>query len=73
MTGGQYYIALDQQMLVQAYRQIDALEPELYESLSFRPRRAVFHFPLAIVALLLMLSIPLYILMGVQRLKGGNE
>lgn len=49
MTGGGFYQALDRSQLQQVYRDIAALEPEQYESLSFRPRRSLFHYPLGII------------------------
>lgn len=49
LTGGKYYQALDREQLLAAYRAITDLEPELYETLSYRPRHSLFHWPLAIV------------------------
>jgi Ca-activated chloride channel family protein len=47
LTGGGYYQALDRKQLEQAYRAINDLEPELFESLSHRPRTSLHHYPLA--------------------------
>ncbi|MFV2058233.1 MAG: hypothetical protein ACC707_17345, partial [Thiohalomonadales bacterium] len=49
ITGGGYYQALDRQQLQNAYKDISRLEPEDYETLSFRPRQSLFHYPLAII------------------------
>ncbi len=49
ITDGGYYQALDRPQLEQAYSAINALEPELFESLSHRPRYSLHHYPLAIV------------------------
>jgi len=49
LTGGQYYQALDREQLLAAYRTISDLEPELFETLSYRPRHSLFHWPLTIV------------------------
>lgn len=51
LTGGHYYQALDHKQLLDTYRDIDKLEPELFESLSYRPKHSLFHWPLAIVCL----------------------
>lgn len=51
LTGGKYYQALDRGQLLAAYRAITDLEPELYNTLSYRPRHSLFHWPLAIVCL----------------------
>jgi len=49
ITGGGYYQALDRDQLQNAYEDIARLEPEEYETLSFRPRQSLFHYPLAII------------------------
>lgn len=55
ITGGQYFEALEQQQLRQAYLAIGELEPELYETVSFRPRQSLHWVPLALVALAYLL------------------
>lgn len=52
VTGGKTFEALDQDQLRLAYRTIGKLEPELYESVSFRPRQSMHWLPLAIIILL---------------------
>jgi Ca-activated chloride channel family protein len=47
LTGGRYYQALDQRQLADAYRAIGELEPELYETISFRPRQSLHWVPVA--------------------------
>ena len=49
MTGGGFYQALDRAQLEQVYQAIAALEPEKYETLSFRPRQSLFHYPLGLI------------------------
>jgi Ca-activated chloride channel family protein len=49
ITGGSSYRALDRNQLQQIYKDIAELEPEEYETLSFRPRLSLHHYPLAIV------------------------
>jgi Ca-activated chloride channel family protein len=49
LTDGGYYQALDRQQLQQAYSAINALEPEQFETLSYRPRRSLHQYPLALV------------------------
>jgi Ca-activated chloride channel family protein len=51
-TGGAYFQAVDQQQLAKAYKDIATLEPELYESTSFRPRQSVHYIPVATAVLL---------------------
>lgn len=49
ITGGQFYQALDRPQLQQIYKDIAKLEPEEHETLSFRPRLSLHHYPLAII------------------------
>lgn len=48
-TGGESYQALNREQLEGVYRRIEALEPEEYQTLSYRPRQSLHHIPLAIV------------------------
>jgi Ca-activated chloride channel family protein len=52
VTGGKSYQALTRQELQQVYEEINALEPQLFESQSFRPRISVHHYPIIVVILL---------------------
>jgi Ca-activated chloride channel family protein len=45
-TGGRYYFAADRQELEQIYAQLDELNPRKIETLSYRPQRDLFHWPL---------------------------
>jgi Ca-activated chloride channel family protein len=49
ITGGGFYQALDRAELQKAYEDIARLEPEEFETLSYRPRYSLHHYPLAIV------------------------
>ncbi|MEP2533424.1 VWA domain-containing protein [Shimia sp.] len=51
-TGGQAFFADDSDALTQVYDRIDALAPRDIETLSHRPRNALFHWPLMLAALL---------------------
>jgi Ca-activated chloride channel family protein len=63
VSGGQYFQALDQQQLFEAYKAIAELEPELYETTSFRPRQSLHWLPIGIA----MLLYTLYHLLGAWR------
>jgi Ca-activated chloride channel family protein len=54
VSGGQTFQALDQEQLRQSYEAIAALEPELYETLSFRPRQSLHFAPIAAATMLFM-------------------
>lgn len=47
ITGGRTFQALDQDALNTAYQTIAELEPELYETISFRPRSSLHWLPIA--------------------------
>jgi Ca-activated chloride channel family protein len=49
LTDGGFYQALDRKQLEQAYGAINELEPEEFESLSYRPRRTLHYYPTGLV------------------------
>lgn len=49
LSGGDYYQALDRQQLQAAYQAITRLEPEEFETLTFRPRHSLHHYPLMLI------------------------
>jgi Ca-activated chloride channel family protein len=55
VTGGQTFEALNQRELQRAYRAIAELEPDLYETVSFRPRQSLHWLPVGIALLLYVL------------------
>lgn len=63
LTGGKYYRARKADELAKIYAEIDRLEPVESESLSFRPQRALFYYPLALGLLLI----------GVLSITGQNR
>lgn len=72
ITGGAFYQALDSAQLQQVYKDIAALEPEEYESLSFRPRQSLHHYPLSIIIIGYLLFFVLMTLRA-QSAKGQDE
>jgi Ca-activated chloride channel family protein len=63
-TGGLSFQALDREGLQAAYARINSLEPARYDSLSYRPRSSLFHLPLAAFAILYVIALPLFALLG---------
>ncbi|MGI9290747.1 MAG: VWA domain-containing protein [Gammaproteobacteria bacterium] len=61
ITGGQFFLALDRSELDDIYAELDRLEPAIVETVSYRPKRALFHYPLvgamALYALLALLML----------------
>lgn len=57
-TGGRFFVALNRSELETIYGELDALEPEKLDTVSYRPKRALFFYPLiAIVLLNLLLAL----------------
>ena len=52
VSGGKSFQALDQQELLQAYKTIAELEPELYETISFRPKQSLHWVPICVALIL---------------------
>jgi len=48
VSSGRAFQALDREQLRQAYEAIGELEPQLYETISFRPRQSLHWLPLAV-------------------------
>jgi Ca-activated chloride channel family protein len=64
VTGGQHFEVLDRDQLRQAYQAISELEPELYETTSFRPRQSLHWVPVGVVLCFYLL----YHLLGAWRI-----
>ena len=72
ITGGQVFQALDQEALKRAYSAIGELEPEMYESISFRPRESLHWLPICVAVLLYTV----YHVVGIWRTRrqwGANR
>ncbi len=47
VTGGEFFRGEDRESLEGIYHKLDELAPQNYESLSYRPKRPLYHWPLA--------------------------
>ncbi len=56
-TGGQYFYADDEDALEDIYQRIDAQNPRVAETQSYRPREGLSHYPLALVLFLILANI----------------
>jgi Ca-activated chloride channel family protein len=65
VTGGEFSQAMNREELEQVYRKLDELEPLQFETLSYRPRRQLFFYP---IALLLVLMIFYHLLAALSSL-----
>lgn len=73
ITGGNSFVATNREALSETYQRIDELEPASYDSLSYRPRRAMFHVPLAAFALLYVTAMPLFMLAGRRKRRAVHD
>ena len=68
LTGGRFFLALDRAELDAIYAELDKLEPNKLDTLSYRPKRALFHYPLA-AALLAQLLLAAGMIAGNARTR----
>ena len=69
-TGGASFSADDREHLEEIYRRIDALTPEEIETVSYRPTRPLFHWPLGAAAMLLVVF---HLTMGTMSLRRSHR
>lgn len=61
VTGGQFFRAENRDKLAAIYRRLDELTPHNYESLSYRPKRPLYHWPLgAAIGLLALFYVVMF-------------
>ena len=71
-TGGRYFRARDPQELEAIYREIDRLEPVETDTATFRPRRSLLHWPLALAVFASFLLALREARGGAFRLRGAD-
>ena len=72
-TGGVSFMAGDREALEAVYRQLDELEPQEFETLSYRPTRPLYMFPLGLaLALFLVMHLTLHLAALVRRAWAGS-
>ena len=59
VTKGSSFQALNSSELKQVYSEINALEPELFDSISFRPRTSIHHYPIIVMVVLYIFALSL--------------
>ncbi len=72
-TDGKSFEAKDLQELESVYREIDALEPQSYDSLSYRARTSLYHYPLGAFAVVYLVAFTFVSLRGRNRRHGGSH
>jgi len=67
-TGGRYFFGQDQKQLEDIYATLDRITPANHVTLSWRPKRDLFHYPLGVaVGLLLAYHLLMWALTGLHR------
>lgn len=59
LTNGASFQALNTNELTEVYREINAMEPELFDSVSFRPRTSIHHYPLGLMLIIYIIFLSL--------------
>ena len=72
-TNGVFYQADDRVALSEIYSNIAKLEPEVFETLSYRPRSDLFHYPLGFALLFLMLALLLQFRTELSQAKNSQS
>lgn len=68
-TGGKAYLAANHEQLEGVYRELDTIQAQDFKSISFRPKRSLFHWPLgAAMALLVGFYVVMFLWVGTRRL-----
>ena len=70
-TGGGFFLALDRAELEKIYAELDKLEPVKLDTLSYRPKRPLFHYPLAALVICNMMLAAL-MLARARRQEGAH-
>lgn len=74
-SGGEAFQALNRDELAMAYQKIGELEPQLYQSTSYRPKQSLHHYLIALVVCLYLLAFTLATLrrLHFSRLRHSNH
>jgi Ca-activated chloride channel family protein len=68
-TGGRYFFGEDEAQLDEIYATLDKITPANYKTLSWRPKRELFHYPLgAAVLAVLAYHLVMFLLVSLRRL-----
>jgi len=70
ISAGQYFMGADREELQEIYRRLDELEPVEFETLSYRPRRPLFIYP---VGMFFIIYLTYHLLMAVRSLIRNKE
>ncbi len=68
-TGGSFYYASDEDALTSVYAEIDAQNPRITETTSFRPKENLTYIPLAIALSILVLTVGAMHLRSVRKVR----
>ena len=73
-TGGRYFYAADREQVQEIYAELDRIDTRDVETVTYRPRIDLFHWPLALfVALCLLYHSAILLMRGVNRRRAAHE
>ncbi len=73
-TGGRYFFGQDQSQLGEIYATLDKITPANQKTLSWRPKRELFHYPLGVAAaLLIAYQLLIWLFTSVRRASARAE
>lgn len=69
-TGGRSFFGQDQTQLAEIYATLDRITPANHETLTWRPKRELFHYPLGVaIGLLLAYEVAMFLVRSVRRTR----
>jgi Ca-activated chloride channel family protein len=73
VTGGRYFFGQDQNQLEQIYATLDRMTPSNQKTLSWRPVRELFYYPLGVaLALLFAYSPAMFLVTSIRRWRAHH-
>jgi Ca-activated chloride channel family protein len=73
-TGGRYFFGQDESQLEEIYATLDRITPANHKTLSWRPKRELFQYPLgAVVLAVLAYHLVMFLLVSLRRLTRRGE
>ncbi|PZX48519.1 VWA domain-containing protein [Algoriphagus chordae] len=72
-TGGQYFLAQDEDRLAEIYDEVDKLEPIEYEEMENKPVTLLYYYPLGLAIALIIASVFIGALIQLIRQRGRKE
>ena len=73
ISKGKYFFAGDRRQLEGIYTELDRLETRKVETISYRPKLDLFHWPLALIAVLFLFYHLMVVIVSVSKKQTSEE